>query len=87
MEHGPLQDALEAQRRLHVVLVVARHARRRLVDELGQLPAQLGDVRVAGLQDFVDPGNVEQREQQVLHGHELVALVARVLERFVQAEF
>ena len=35
----------------------------------------------------MDPWNIEERKQQVLHGHELVALLARPLKRFVEAKF
>src|SRR5690606_28384554 len=58
-----------------------------LLDELRELAPELRDVRVAGLQDLMDLGNVEQRQQQVLDGHELVPPLPCVLECLVKAEF
>jgi hypothetical protein len=72
VEHRPLQHALEAERRLHVALLAGRQARRRLVDELLQFGLQLGGIRAAGLQDLADLRRVDDREQQVLDGHEFM---------------
>jgi hypothetical protein len=35
----------------------------------------------------MDLRNIQERDQQMLHGHEFVALVARALKRFVQTVF
>ena len=82
-----LQHALEAQRRLDLAVVVGRHQWRRLVDEFDQLAAQLADVGLAGLENFVNLGNVQQRQQQVLDRHEFMTSILGVLEGFVEAEF
>ena len=87
VEHGALQHALEAQRRLHFAIVVVLEARGRLVDEVLQLLAQARDVGAAGPQDLAHLGRVDDGEQQVLDRHELVARLARRLEGFVQADF
>ena len=87
MKHGTLQDALESERRLHVGVVLVGQQRRLLVDEFGELPAQLGNVRVAGLEDLVDARYVEQGEQQVLDRHELMTALSRPLKGLIQTEF
>ena len=87
MVNRALQHPLESQGRLDIAFVAQRHQRRRLIDEFDQLPTQLADVGITGLQNLVDPGNVEQREQEMLDRHEFVTTFARVLERFVQAKF
>ena len=87
VEHGALQHALEAQRRLHFAVVVVLEPRRGLVDEVLQVLAQAGDVGAAGAQDLAHLGRVHDGEQQVLDRHEFVARLARRLERFVQTDF
>ena len=86
VENCALQHALEAECGLNVRIVILRHQRRLLLDELGQLPAQFGNVRVAGFEDFINPGNLEQREQHVLDCHELMTEVTSLLEGLVQAK-
>jgi len=87
MEDGPLQDALEAQRRLGLTVGIRRQQGRGLVDEGADLPAQPIRVQAAGAQH---PGRrrvVQQRQQQVLHGHVLVVFAAGLFEGLVQREF
>jgi hypothetical protein len=52
-----------------------------------RLLAQLFDVGGAGAQDLGGRGVVEQRQQQVLHGDELVALLPCLDKGHVQADF
>jgi len=87
MEHGALQDTLEAQRRLHFAVIVVFEPGGGLVDEVFQILAQAGDVGAAGPQDLAYFRRVHDGEQQVLHRHELVARLARRLERLVQTDF
>ena len=87
VKHRALQDALEAQRRLHLAVVVVLEPGRGLVDEVLQVLAQPHDVGAAGPQDLPHLGRVHDGEQQVLHRHELVARLARRLEGFVQTDF
>ena len=87
VEHGALQHALEAQRRLHFAVVVVLEPRRGLVDEVLQVLAQPRDVGAAGPQDLAHLRRVHDGEQQVLDRHELVARLARRLERLVQTDF
>ncbi|MNC93750.1 hypothetical protein D3C83_104470 [compost metagenome] len=54
---------------------------------LRQVLAQLVHVGAAGAQHLGRGRVVEQREQQVLDGDELVPLLARFDERHVQADF
>ncbi len=86
MQDGALDHALKAQRGLGVHLV-AGDDRRVLVDEVGEQLAQLLDVGGAGAQHLGRRRVVEQRQQQMLHGDELVALLARVHESHMQADF
>ena len=87
MKYGALQHTLETQRRLHLAVVVFGQQRCLLIDALGQLAPQFGDIRVAGLQNLVDPGNIEQREQQVLHRHEFMTAITGSLKSLVQTKF
>ena len=87
MQDGALDHALEAERGLRVDLAVGGDARRLLGDVLRQVLAQLVHVGAAGAQHLGRGRVVQQREQQVLDGDELVALLARLDERHVQADF
>ncbi len=87
MQDGALDHPLEAERRLSVHLAVRRDARRLLGDVLGQVLAQLVHVGAACAQNFCGGRVVQQREQEVLDGDELVALLARLDERHVQTDF
>ena len=81
-----LDHALEAERRLRVD-VVSGENRRMLGDEVREQLAQVVDIRRAGAQHFGCGRIVEQRQQQMLHGDEFVALLAGLHERHVQADF
>ena len=87
MKDSALQDALEAERRLHVGFVGFRQQRSLLVDALGELATKLRDVRFACLQYFVNLRDIQQREQQVLDRHELMTPLACPLEGLVKTEF
>ena len=89
VENRALQYALEAERRLHVdvLVVVQAQARCGVGDELLQLAAEPADVGAAILQNLYDLGRIEQREQQVLHGDEFVVLLAGLLKGLVQTVF
>ena len=87
MKHGTLQYALEAQCGLHIALLFDRHQWRCFVDVFAQLPSELYDISVAGLQNFVNSRNVEKREQQMLDSHELMPAITSTLKCFVQTEF
>jgi len=87
VEYSTLQHTLESKRGLDIVFVVLCQQRRLLFDVLAQCVPQFRDVRIAGAEDLMDLRNIQKRDQQMLHGHEFVALVARALKRFVQTEF
>lgn len=89
---GALQHALEAQRRLGVAAIVFRQAGDRGFDRLFQVRTQAARVRAGRLQDGLRRGIFQEREQQVLDGHEfvpsftgaLVALADGLLEVFAE---
>jgi len=87
VEQGTLQHALEAERRLHLALLAVLEARRRLVDVLLDLLAELGEVHPAGAQHLAHLGSVEYGEQQVLDRQVLVPRLACLVERIVEAVF
>jgi hypothetical protein len=87
VEHRALEDPLEPQRRLHVAVLPGRQPGRGLLDELLEFGLELGSIRPAGLQDLPHFRGIDYREQQVLHGHEFVARLARRGKRIVQAKF
>ncbi len=87
MENRALQHPLKTQRGLYVGIVVERQQRCLLFDKLGELPPQLCNIRIARLENFVNLGDIQQRQQQVFDRHELVTLIARPLERLVKTKF
>lgn len=86
MQDRPLQNALESQRWLGLAVVIRRQQRRRLVKEVFQLLAQSIKIRATSTQDLKGCRVVRQRQQQVLHGQELMSLLAGFLESEVQRE-
>jgi len=87
MEDRALDHPLEAERRLGIDLVIASDGRGVLGDELQQFAPQLVDVGGASAQHLGGGGVVEQRQQQVLDGDELVALLSCLDKGHVQADF
>jgi hypothetical protein len=87
MQDGALDHALEAQRRLGVDLVVAGDGGRVLVDEVGSDPCAVVRCLAPQARSLGCRGVVEQRQQQVLDGDELVALLPRLDKGHVQADF
>ena len=87
MHDGALDHPLETKCGLGVHLLGAADGGRVFLDEGGEALAQVVDVGGAGLQHFGRGRVVQQREQQVLDGDELMALLARLDERHVQADF
>ena len=87
MQDGALDHALEAQRRLGVDLLRSGHGRGVLGDEAGEALAQFVDVGGAGAQHLGSGGIVQQRQQQMLDGDELMPLLPRFDKGHVQADF
>jgi hypothetical protein len=58
-----------------------------LIDEILEVLAETRYIRAAGSEDFPDFRRVHDREQQVLHGHELVPRFAGRLESLVETDF
>lgn len=73
---GALQHPLESQGRLRVAPVVFGQARDRGLDCLLQVIVQAHLVCAAGLEHGLGGRVVQQREQQVLDGHELMTRLA-----------
>ena len=87
VQDGALDDALEAERRLGVDVVLAGDDRCVFVDEVGQILAQRVRLAAAGAQRFSGGRVVDQRQEQMLHRDELVALLSRFDKSHVQADF
>ncbi len=87
VEHRALQHALEAQGRLGIAVFVFRQQRGRFADEFDELTAQRVEVGAAGAQHLGCGRVVQQRQQQMLDGHEFVALFAGLLEGHVERDF
>ena len=86
VEDRALEDALESEGRLCLAFVLRREHRRVLVEIARERAAQLLDLDPARAQHLAGGGIVEQGEQQVLDGHELVPLLAGVAEGAVEGE-
>ncbi|MCY1166207.1 hypothetical protein D9M73_61300 [compost metagenome] len=87
MHDGALDHALETQRGLRIHVIGARHLGGVVLDEVGQRLAQIINIGGAGAQHLGRTGVVQQGKQQVFHGNELVALLARFDKGHVQADF
>ena len=87
VKDGALQDALKTKGRLNFPIVVVGQARRSLLDEGSQVALEFRHVRTAGAQDLAHLGGVQDRQQEMLHRHELMTGLARVLKRFIQTVF
>ncbi len=84
---GALDHALETQRGLRIDVVGTGNLRGVVLDEIRQRLAQVIHIGRACAQHFGRAGIVKQGKQQVLHGDELVALLARFDKGHVQADF
>ena len=81
-----LEHALETQRRLSIALVAGRQHRHGFEDDRFQILAELGGIGAAGAQHRRRRRIFEQGQQQMLDGHELVALLARLLVALADGE-
>ena len=86
MKHRALQHALKAERRLGLAAVIHDQRRGFLEKTVDVLPQCL-DIGTAGAQNLGGRRIVQQRQQQVLDGHEFVLLLPRGLESLVEGEF
>ena len=86
VEHRALEHALESERGLGLALVARGEHRRVLLQIAHERAPQLLDLDSAGAQHLARGGVVEQGEQQVLDGHELVPLLAGIAEGAVEGE-
>ena len=80
MQHRPLQHPLETQGRLRLARVIGPQQGGMIANERLQVPFQLIHMGAAGPQHFRRSGIVQQGQQQVLHGHELMAPVPCLAE-------
>ena len=86
---GAVKRPLESERRLRVgaFAIFAAQPGGRLIDEIRQFPPEPVEITPAGPQDPVNLRRIQQRQQQVFDGDELVLLVPSAPERLVQTEF
>jgi len=82
-----LDDALETERRLGIDFLGTRDRGGVRGDEVSERFPQFLDVGSARAQHFRGRRIVQQREQQVLDGDELMPLLARLYERHVETDF
>ncbi len=87
MQDSALYDPLKSQTRLSLGVAVNRQRGYMLAKKLVELATQHIDVTAARPDHSRRGRVVEQRHQQVLHGNELVTLVARALNSLVQRCF
>ena len=87
MDRGALHDALEAGGRLRIARPVGGQAGQVLVEELGQVGAQLVEIDAAGAQHGGCVGVVGQAEQQMLQGGVFVPALAGEGQGAVQRLF
>ena len=76
VDRGALHHALERRRGLRLARPVRRQSRQILVQELGQIRAELVQIDAAGPQHGGRVAVVGQPEQQVFEGRILVAAIA-----------
>jgi hypothetical protein len=84
---GALNHPLKAQRGLGIHIVSARYLGRVVFDEMGERLAQIIDLRCAGAQHLCGAGVIQQSQQQMLHGDELMPLLTRLHKGHVQTDF
>ena len=85
---GALEHTLEAQRGLHLAVLVVRQSGRGCDPGVSFSESlSLAEVRTAGPQDLAHLRGIEDGQQQVLDRQELVASVTRLGEGVVQTEF
>ena len=87
MQDGALDNALESQRRLGVNLLGSGHSRSVFGHKAGEALAQFVDVGGASAQYLGSGGIVQQRQQQMLDGDELMAFLPCLDKSHVQADF
>ena len=85
MENCALQDTLEAERWLHIGLIVDGQTRCLLINKINQLAAQLSQIGITSLKNLVNLWNIKQREQQMLNRHEFMTVIACILKGLVEA--
>ena len=83
----PLDHALKAQCGLRIDFLGARHDRGIFANEITQVLTQIVDVGRTGAKHLRRRRVVQQGQQQVLDRNELVALLTRLDEGHVKADF
>jgi hypothetical protein len=87
MKDGALDHPLEAQSRLSVDLLACGENRSLLSDLGGKSLTQIFDVGAAALHETCGVRAVEQGEQQMFYGDELMTLLPSLYERVMQDDF
>ncbi len=80
MQHRALQHALETQGRLRFARIVRTQHRSIVADEGLQIAFQLVQMGAARPQYLGRRRIVQQRQQQMLHGHKFMASISRLAE-------
>ncbi len=80
MEHSALEYPLEAELRLHGVVLAWYRYPQQIVgrDVLLEVGAELIEVSAASLEDLAHRCGIEDREQKMLDGQEFMVRVARL---------
>ncbi len=87
VKHRSLQNALEAQRGLHLALLTFLQSRRGLVDVFLELLLELAEIAPAGTQDLPNFRRINDREQQVLDRQIFMTRFTCLMERIVETIF
>ena len=87
VQHRALQHALEPQGRLGLARVIGAQHRGVVADEGLQVTFQLVQMGAARPQYLGGRRIVQQRQQQMLHGHELMAPISRLAESKIDGKF
>jgi hypothetical protein len=87
MDNGTVDDALETRRRLRFGRSLDNEGTKLGVEVLGQAPAQLLDVDIAGPQDGGRVAIVDDRQQQMLERCVLMGAFVGELEGTMERSF
>ncbi len=87
MDHGPLDDALEAGRRLRFLTAGAREVLQLGVDIVGEIGLELLEIDIAGAHDGGRVLIVDERQQEMLERRIFVAPLIGERERAMQGLF
>lgn len=87
VEHGALQDPLEAKLWLHGVVLPWQRNPQQIIgrDVMLEVGAELIGISAASVEDLAHPGRIEDREQEMLDGQKFMVRAARLMKRLTDA--